>query len=136
MNPKKSEFSSVISEVLNTSEGRASLASLAAIINAPLRQRRNYSELAENLFEVKPLCRVCHEFTLDSKIYDENFNLLYDGYSSDVEQQMHVCIKCGQDTKTRLKLVQELPQDELPLYINDDNIFVSKRAKDRLKENT
>lgn len=45
----------------------------------------------------------------------------------------YICPRCYEKTKALLSKMDALPIDRMPLYLNDPNIFIAERAKDRLK---
>jgi hypothetical protein len=103
---------------------------------APLTRRRDYSGIARKAFVVQYECDVCHEFLARVRLYENDFTVS----SKDIEKRKEtddtyrVCKKCVEVTKTKLSLLNEIVLDQMPLYINDDNIFVQKRAIERLKK--
>jgi hypothetical protein len=103
---------------------------------APLRQRRDYSGIAKKAFVVQYECGVCHEFLAKVRLYESDFTVS----DKDVEKlketddTYRVCKKCVKATSEKLFLINKLSLDQMPLYINDDNILVQKRAIERLKK--
>lgn len=45
----------------------------------------------------------------------------------------YICSDCYAKTKDILSEIDALSIDKMPLYLNDPNIFIAERAKDRLK---
>ena len=121
----KKQMESIITTHLKTSKGRSKL---AQSMMAPIRQRMNYSGLARRLFAV--LCPLCYNTILEGGIHYVNIRLekmviLNKAYS--------LCSECLKDTKKQIKKITKGPPEELPLYINDKNIFIREHATKRLK---
>ena len=125
--------SSILSEIFQTAKGRSSLAEAMA---APLRRKMDYSSMARKAFEVQYECDVCHEFLVKVRLYESNFTISrkYIEERKESGDTYRVCRKCIEATSEKLFLINKLSLDQMPLYINDDNIFVQKRAVDRLNK--
>jgi hypothetical protein len=113
-------------------QSAAGLSKLAAAMIAPLRNRRDYSSIARKAFKIESLCFVCGEET-ESRIYfNKNFKKVEDLFIPG--EFFKLCTKCQKKTRTRLRELKAMPIEQMPLYINDDNIFLQYRAVERLKK--
>ena len=122
-----------LTELIKTSKDRRAL---AKAMLAPLQKRMDYSSIGRRAFIVQFECDVCHEFLARVRLYENDFTIS----GKDIEKckenddTYRVCKKCVKATAKKLSLLDELSLDQIPLYINDENVFVQKRAVERLKK--
>jgi len=125
--------SKLLSDLLKSTKG---CSALARAMTAPLMQRKNYSSIARRALITTYECEVCKRYLQKMRFFNEDFSKAKVSYSDFVlGGRVHrICYKCARETHTRLSLVNELALDRMPLYINDENIFIEKRAIERLKK--
>ena len=121
----KKQMESIITTHLKTPKGRSKLAQAMA---APLMQRMNYSGLARRLFAVQ--CSLCSNTILEGDIHYVNIRL---EKMIILNKAYRLCSECLKETKKQIKKITKGSPEELPLYINDKNIFIREHATKRLK---
>ena len=72
-----------------------------------------------------PSCEVCGKIFTEYLYLDINF-------SHEIPEFYRICKPCRKETNKLLKKVKKMEMKQLPLYINDKNIFVKEAVKNRL----
>lgn len=112
-----------------------SRSALAKAMLAPLRRRLNYSGIARKAFIVEKPCWLCKKDTKSKKFYYEDFSTTKKHGDRHAPGELYrLCMKCSKETIKKLQEINELSLDQMPLYVNDENIFIEKRAVERLKK--
>jgi len=102
----------------------------------PLMQIRNYTGIARKVFVIKYMCEVCRVIVDKYNLYNKNLTVSKKPKIDHIvgDGTYRVCPKCLKETKQKLRSLNALPIEEMPLYVNDDNIFVKNRSIERLRE--
>jgi hypothetical protein len=96
-------------------------------------QRMNYSGTFRKVFGIHYLCIVCKRNDIKKPVnyYDDNFSK----HRSPFPVTVHgVCFNCAKITRRSFTKLKKLHLKEMPLYINDDNLFIRNLAINRLKK--
>lgn len=80
------------------------------------------------MFGSTPGCAICKK--APSNYIDCNIN--FDNKITSSNDVYTVCLSCSRETKKLLKKVKKMKVAQLPLHINDKNIFVREAVKNRL----
>ena len=129
----KTIINKILKGLLNTTKGRNALA--AAMVK-PLMQRMNHTGIARKAFVIKYMCEVCRVIVDKYNLYNKNLTVSKKPKIDHIvgDGTYRVCSKCLKETKQKLRSLNALPIEEMPLYVNDDNIFVKNRSIERLRE--
>jgi hypothetical protein len=120
----------ILKTLLNIPAARSKLAEAMA---APLRRRIDYTGIARKVFLSLSLCKVCGKKTKKYRVFTLDFETV-PRFTIPRTGLYKVCPKCMKKTGAKLSTINELPLLEMPLYVNDSNIFVEKRAIERLRK--
>jgi hypothetical protein len=96
-------------------------------------QRMNYSGTFRKVFGIHYLCIVCKRNDIKKPVnyYDDNFLKHRGPFPVTVHG---VCFNCAKTTRRFFTKLKKLHLKEMPLYINDDNLFIRNLAINRLKK--
>jgi len=108
---------------------------LATTMAAPIAHGLYYTSIARKAFIIENLCWLCKKVTKSKKFYYEDFATTKKRGDRHAPGNLYrLCMKCCKETRKQLQELNALSIEQIPLYINDDNIFIEKRAIERLRK--